>query len=118
MKKIKILCFILLMLFLTGCGSSEKQNLFEKNTKEEIINSLDKVVTNVQMFPEKKVENELVNYAYSICLNIDKFSIDELKIIYNKLNFNYSFEYNDLDYQRDDYDRCLINIKNKIDVLS
>ena len=118
MKKIKILCFILLMLIITGCGSNEKQNLFEKNTKEEIINNLDKVVTNVQMFPEKKVENELVNYAYSICLNIDKFSTDELRNIYDKLNFSYSFEYNDLDYQRSNYDECLTSIKNKIDVLS
>lgn len=118
MKKIKLLCFILLILIVTGCGSNEKQNLFEKNTKEEIINNLDKVVTNVQMFPEKNVENELVNYAYSICLNIDKFNIDELKKIYDKLDFNYSFEYNDLNYQRVDYDTCLDNIKNKIDVLS
>ena len=118
MKKIKIFCLILFILIVTGCGSKEKQNVLETNTKEEVINNLDKVVTYVQMFPEKDNENELVNYAYSICLNIDKFNVDELKSIYDKLNFNYSFEYNDLDYQRDDYDNCLNNIKNKINVLS
>ena len=114
----KILCLILLVLIVIGCSNKEKQNVLENNTKEEVINNLDKVVTYVQMFPEKDNENKLVNYAYSICLNIDKFNVDELKSIYDKLNFNYSFEYNDLDYQRDDYDRCLANIKNKIDVLS
>ncbi len=114
----KILCLILLVLIVIGCSNKEKQNVLETNTKEEVINNLDKVVTYVQMFPEKDNENKLVNYAYSICLNIDKFNVDELKSIYDKLNFNYSFEYNDLDYQRDDYDRCLANIKNKIDVLS
>ena len=114
----KILCLILLVLIVIGCSNKEKQNVLETNTKEEVINNLDKVVTYVQMFPEKDNENKLVNYAYSICLNIDKFNVDELKSIYDKLNFNYSFEYNDLDYRRVDYNSCLSSIKNKIDVLS
>ena len=107
MKKIILMLTIFLMV---GC-SSGMTDVLDQYSKEEVISKLDKVVLNVQMFPNKESENELVNYASSICNHLDKFTNQELESIYNKLNFDYQFQYNSYHYERSNYDNCLNKIQ-------
>lgn len=109
MKKwILIVAFCML---LVGCGSNlENKEIddFVKNSEYAIIvEKLDKVITNISMFPAEEAENEFIYYVQAIKHHKDKFTTEELDEIYNKLLVSYNFEYNSLGYSVSDFEEDL-----------
>ena len=113
---VAVLCFVCF-----GCGtdtSNLKQELMkyvQSETAANIIDKLDKSVNNIMMFPEKKVEDEFIYLVGAIKENISKFTEEELKDIYDKLQIQYDFNFNDLKYSEKDYENDLDTIEDAIE---
>lgn len=116
MKKV----LIILTLFLcVACGNNNAQkdkmsDFILKSTSNQIVNKLDELANKIQMFPEEKIENEFIYLIEGIKDNIDKFSTSELETIKDKLNFNYSFSFNSINYSKEQFYQVIDFIKEKM----
>ena len=114
MKKIVI---IIMILFLTACGSSNtnkylEENYIEKNSYEVVYNDLSKISYNLQYIPTKETEKSFIDMIEAIKVKHDKFSSDELSKLYSLINIDYDFKYNK--YTNDDFQKDLTLIESYI----
>lgn len=113
----KLLLFILCLLCF-GCGntSNKKEEVFNyvlNESNNNIIEKLDKSITNVMFFPEQNVENEFIYLVEAIKENIHKFSDEERKNIYDKLQIEYDFAFNNLHYTKSQFENDVDDILEK-----
>lgn len=115
MNRIKFVFIILLLILTFGCGNDTKKddinNYVMNNSSSLIINKLKECVNNVNMFPSKDSEEELIYYVMAIKDNKEKFSSEELNNFNVILQTNYEFKYNSLSYDNNDYQDDLNVIK-------
>lgn len=111
----KIIFVFLASLLLVGCSNNDKEkeinDYVQKNNFSSIVNKLNTCITNIQMFPSKEAEEELIYYVKAVKSNLNKFTEGEKEKIYNILFINYDFEYNNLKYTITDYHTDLSEIK-------
>ncbi len=103
----KLLILILLCVLLVGCSSKDREeeinNIVLNSSYSVIMEKLNDNVSNITMFPTKELEEDFVYYIKSIINNLSKFNQDEVRNIYNKININYSFQFNKINYDINDY---------------
>ena len=115
MKKIIILS--LLLLFIVGCSDENslvKENYIDNHSYSEIYQDLSNTSHEVSYFPTKKAEKHFYEIIEVIRDNHDKFNNDELTSLYNLININYNFKYNEKRYNNTNFQNDLNIIKNYI----
>lgn len=115
MKKIGVL--IITLLLLCGCSNDTKlkdeaTSFIIDNTYSVIYNELDTHIEHLKMFPISDEEEKLIYYVQAVIDNHSKFSQSELLNLYNLFNFEYYFNFNEIDYTRSDYENDLKKIRN------
>ena len=112
----KILLLIVIFMLCVGCtneNNEQKISDFVNNSSySSIIEKINENVNDVTMFPTKEKEEEFIYYIKAITNNLSKFSKDEIRDIYNKVNINYSFKFNKINYSVDDFRNDLRKIEN------
>lgn len=107
MSKLKIVIICLICLITLGCNNSSKKeelvNYVKDNKSVDIIERLDKSITEISMFPSQDSEEEFIYLVQGIKENINKFSVNEIYDISEKLKINYSFSFNKINYSLNDF---------------
>ena len=104
---------ILMIMFTFGCNKENNYSNLNNLSNTELMDKLDKSINYIKMFPNEEYENEFVSVLKVICDNTSRFNSDELSNIYNKLNFDYHFEYNSLNYHKNDFNSCKMELLSK-----
>ena len=114
----KWLLFLIVVCFVVGCSKNnleqETKNFVVDNTYDVIYRDLNNVINEIQMFPTKDSEEKFIYYVEAIKENYSKFSNDELSNISTILNFEYSFNFNELNYTISDYNNDQNIIKSYV----
>ena len=116
MKRVLVVLILFLCL---ACSNGNRQkeemtNFIKTSTVNEVMAKLDELKGKIQMFPEEKVENDFIYLVEGIKENVSKFSQEELKTIEEKLNFNYSFSFNSVNFSKENFLQVVDFIKEKV----
>ena len=112
----KLLLLFLFSILLIGCTNNNKDeeiNTFVVNNDYAVvIEKIDENVSNIVMFPTEELEEEFIYYIKAIVNNLSKYTKEEVRSIYNKVNINYSFKFNNINYSVNDFRDDLRKIEN------
>ena len=109
---------LMLLFLICGCSNDEnsliKSNYINNNDYNTIYTDLLSASNDVSYIPSSETEKRFYELIEVIGDNCNKFSNNELEELYNLINNNYKFTYNENRYNNDDYQRDLNLIKTCI----
>ena len=90
---------------------SEIESEVLNSSFSKIVDNLEKKYNYLSMFPDREHENEYINYLKVIKKNLDIYSKSELEQLYNVVNIDYHFSFNNMNYTDKDYKDFINRIK-------